>query len=117
MRRYLIKQPESAPAGKTYDVAMTFTTPIGKSTPRVKVAAGTTFDLQMEDNGRKSTASIVLTAEGADSVKLDGTVECGNIPAAHPVVVARLGQAATVNAAPGCDLNVLVTEAAKPAVH
>jgi hypothetical protein len=112
----LMRQPDNAAAGKTDDVATTFATPIGQSTPRVKVAAGTSFALETEDKGVKSMASFVLTAEGADSVKLDGTVQCGAMPAAHQVVVARLGQQARVSAAPGCELNVLVAEAAKTAV-
>ena len=106
-----------APAGKTYDVAITFTTPAGKSTPRAQVLAGKQFKVAVDGNGSKSMASFLLTTEGADSVKLDGTVECGSMPAAHPVLVARLGQAATVAAAPGCELSVLVAEAPKPAAN
>jgi hypothetical protein len=106
-----------APAGKTYDVAVTFTKPAGKSTPQTQVPAGKQFKVEVDDNGSKSMATFLLTAEGADSVKLDGTVECANAPSVHPVLVARLGQQATVQAAPGCELSVLVAEAKKPATN
>jgi hypothetical protein len=103
------------PAAKTYEVALTFTAQAGKSTARTQVLAGKQFKAQVDDNGNRSMASFLLTAAGADSVKLDGTVECGNAPAVHPVLVARLGQPATLNAAPGCELSVLVAEALRPA--
>jgi hypothetical protein len=106
----LTRKDDTAPA-KTYDVAMTFTTPSGTSTPRAQVAAGKTFKVQLDSNGSKAMASLMLTAESADSVKLDGTVECANMPAVHPVVIARLGQAETVSATPGCQLSVMVAEA------
>jgi hypothetical protein len=106
-----------APAAKTYDVAMTFTTPAGKSTASAQVLAGKQFKVQVDGDGGKAMAAFLLTTEGADSVKLDGNVECANAPAAHPMLVARLGEAATVQAAPGCELSVLVAEAPKPAAN
>jgi hypothetical protein len=106
-----------APAGKTYDVAITFTTPAGESTSRAQVVAGKQFKAQVDANGSRSSASFLLTTEGADSVKLDGTVECASMPPAHPVLVARLGQAATVAAAPGCALSVVAAEAAQAAAY
>lgn len=108
---------EDAPAGKTYDVSITFTKPGGKSSPFGQVAAGKQIKVEVDDNGSKSMASFVLTSEGADSVKLDGTVECATTPAVHPVVIARLGQETTVHAAPGCELSVKVAEASTPAVR
>lgn len=112
-----LTRKDEAPAARTYDVAITFTKPGGKSTPVAQVQAGKQIKVEIDDNGSKSMASFLVTAEGADSVKLDGTVACGNTPAAHSVLVARLGQQATVAAAPGCELSVLVAEAVKPATN
>jgi hypothetical protein len=113
----LTRKDDTAAAAKTYDVAMTFTTSSGTSTPRAQVAAGKTFKVQLDDNGSKAMASLMLTAESADSVKLDGTVECANMPAVHPVLIARLGQTETVSATAGCQLSVLVAEAPGSATH
>lgn len=112
-----LTRKDDAPAARTYDVAITFTKPGGKSTPVAQVQAGKQVKVEIDDNGSKSTASFLLTSEGADSVKLDGTVACANTPAVHPVLVARLGQEAPVLAAPGCELSVLVAEARKPAAN
>jgi hypothetical protein len=109
-----LTRKDDAAAAKTYDVAITFTKPGGKSTPAAPVQAGNQIKAEVDDNGSKSTASFLLTADGADSVKLDGTVACAGAPPVHPVLIARLGQQATVQAAPGCELSVLVAEAAKP---
>lgn len=109
----LIRQRE-APADKTYDVSVTFVKPGGKSNPSGQVAAGKQIKVEVDDNGSKSTASFVLTPEGADRVKLDGSVECANSPAVRPALVARLGQETTVHAGPGCELSVLVVEATTP---
>jgi hypothetical protein len=111
---YLTRQAGTG-AARTYEVALTFGARAGQSTVHAQLPAGKRFKAQVDDSGSLSTASFLLTAEGADSVKLDGTVECGNTPAVHPVLVARLGQAATVRAAPGCELSVIVAEARTPA--
>ena len=102
---------DEALAVKIYDVSITFTKPGGKSNPSGQVTAGKQIKVEVDDNGSKSMASFVLTPEGSDSVKLDGTVECANSPAVRPAMVARLGQETTVHAGPGCELSVLVAEA------
>jgi hypothetical protein len=107
-----------AAGAKSYDVAMTFTTPTTLSSPRVKVRAAEPFKVVIDDKGSTLMASFVLTADGANSVKLAGTVKCGKSEA-FPVLIARLGEAATVRlqdaGAPGCDLSMLVAEAGKGA--
>lgn len=108
----------TAPAAdaKTYAIAMTFTSGAGKATPRVRVRGGGKFKVAIDDNGTKAAASFVITAAGPDSVKLDGKVECAGAAPAHPVLIARLGEAATVKmqqaGAPSCELAITVTEVA-----
>lgn len=100
----------------TYSVAMTFTTPSGSASPRVLAKAGDPFKVAMADKSGKLMASFVATAAGTGSVRLEGTVECGNAAAAHPVLVARLGEAAVVKlqepGTPGCELAIVVSEVA-----
>jgi bla regulator protein BlaR1 len=106
---------------KTYLVAMTLTTPAGKSSPRLKVRASENFKVvTSDDSGARFTASLALTAVGSDSVKLQGTVECGK-PGAAPLaarpelaVITRLGEAATVkleDAGGNCELALVISDA------
>jgi hypothetical protein len=107
------------PAAKVYEVAMTFRTAFRTaSAPRVRVHADEKFNVILDYQGTDMMASFVLTASGADAVKLNGTVECGHTTA-HPALLTRLGEAAIVKlhegGAPGCELTLLVSEAAMPA--
>jgi hypothetical protein len=109
-----IDKSKVATAVKTYDVAMTFTTPTTQSSPRVKVRSAEPFKVVVDDKGSTLMASLVLTVDGADSVKLAGTVKCGTSEA-YPALVTRLGEAATVSlrdaGEPGCEVSMLVAEA------
>ncbi|MDB5936639.1 MAG: energy transducer TonB [Massilia sp.] len=113
----LSARADTAPraGAKTYDVSMTFTTPAGKSAPRVLARGGEPFKVAMSDKGVKMMASFVVTPVDIKNVRLEGTVECGNGTPAHPVLITRLGMSATVKVqeagAPGCELDIVVSEA------
>ncbi|MFC0133672.1 hypothetical protein CR105_09660 [Massilia eurypsychrophila] len=107
-------QAQSVP--ETYDIAMTFTTPTSKAAPTVRARAGEPFKVMLDDKGAKMMASFVLTPAGKQTVRLEGTVECGRTKPAHPVMVAHLGSTATVKVeetgTPGCELAMVVTKTA-----
>lgn len=109
-------EPTPAPGAQTYDIAMTFTTPTTKAAPLLRVRATEQFKVQFDDKGKKATASFVLTPVGAKEVRLEGTVECGNSTPARPVLLTHLGATATVRVqetgTPGCELAMVVTQAA-----
>lgn len=117
----LAARAETAPAAgaNTYAIAMTLTTAGDKSAPRLQVKEGEPFKIATNNKGVKFVASFVLTAAAKNTVKLAGTVECGNAKPAHPVLLTALGEPATVKVAetgaPGCELAMVVTKLAEAA--
>jgi hypothetical protein len=101
----------------SYFIAMTVTTGGDKSAPRLMVKEGELFKIAMENKGVKFVASFVLTADAKNTVKLDGTVECGKATPSHAVLITALGETATVKVAetgaPGCELAMVVSEVPK----
>lgn len=115
----LAARADIAPASGAhiYFIAMTVTTAGDKSAPRLQVKEGELFKIAMENKGVKFVASFVLTADAKNTVKLDGTVECGNAKPTHPVLITALGETAMVKVAetgaPGCELAMVISEVAK----
>ncbi|HEU4373492.1 MAG TPA: hypothetical protein VFS02_08380 [Telluria sp.] len=104
---------------KTYTVDMTITTPNSTTTPRVMVRESEAFKVTTGEGDTKMSASFVLTPAGAGTVKLDGSVRCADGKESHPVVIARLGESATVKIQGSgdkpCELAMLVSEEVQPA--
>ena len=104
---------------KTYTVAMTMTTPNSTSSPNLLVRESEAFKVSIGEADEKMSASFVVTPAGAGTVKLDGSVRCADGKESHPVLIARLGETATVKIqGPGdkpCELAMLVSEETQPA--
>jgi hypothetical protein len=117
----LMLSRDSAPVAgskQLYDVAMTFTTPAGKSQQRAQARDGQSFNISVEDKQGKLTAAFSLAAAGADAVKLEGAFGCGDASAPAAPLTARLGAPAVVkrqveSSAPACQLEVVVTKLAE----
>ena len=110
----------AAPSAQVYKVAMKLRVGSHTSSPRVHVKEAEAFKLTMDNSqGGKMTASFVVTAMGPGAVKLAGTVDCAGASTAHPVLITRLGESATVkmqeDGAPPCGLDFLVSELAPAA--
>jgi hypothetical protein len=117
----LMLSRDSAPVAgskQLYDVAMTFTTPAGKSQQRAQARDGQSLNVSADDKLGKLTAAFSLAAAGADAVKLEGAFGCGGASAPAAPLTARFGAPAMVkrqveSSAPACQLEVVVTKLAE----
>lgn len=112
----LAARADTTPAAnaKTYNIAMTFRVGTHTAAPRVRVREAERFSVAIDNDGVKLAASFAVAAAGQGAVKLDGTVDCGAAGTAHPVLLARLGEASKVTVqepgAPQCELDMVVSE-------
>ena len=115
----LIASMAHAADPKTYSIAMTITTPNSTTSPRLIVREAESFKVSVGEADEKMAASFVVTPAGASTVKLEGSVRCADGKESRPVLIARLGEAATVKVqGPGdrpCELSMLVSEETQPA--
>ena len=80
--------------------------------------AGQAFNVAADDKAGKLTAAFMLTAAGADAVKLEGGFGCGGASMPYPSVTARLGAPTAIktpveSAAPVCQREIVVTKLAE----
>ena len=108
---------ESKPVaeGTLYDIAMTFTTSAGPTRQRVQARTGQTFNVSVADQQGNLQAAFLLTAEGADKVKLEGKFGCRGASAPYPPFTARLGASTAIKAqaesgAPACELAMVISK-------
>jgi hypothetical protein len=94
-------------------------TSTGISTPRVQVKEGESFKIVTGEENAKVSASFTVSAVPPASVKLAGSVRCADGAAATPTLIAKLGEAASVNvsgpAEVRCQLTMTVNEENQPA--
>lgn len=104
---------------KTYNVDINMVTSGGISKPRVQVKEGESFKIVTGEENAKVAASFTVAAASPGAVKLNGSVRCADGAAATPTVIARLGEAASVEvsgpADSRCRLTMTVTEESRPA--
>ncbi|MDB5960553.1 MAG: hypothetical protein JWP59_1847 [Massilia sp.] len=111
--------PAFAAEPKTYTVDISMATSTGISTPRVQVKEGESFKIVTGEENAKVSASFTVSAVPPASVKLAGSVRCADGAAATPTLIAKLGEAASVNvsgpAEVRCQLTMTVNEENQPA--
>lgn len=112
---------DSAPVAEStlYDIAMTFTTSAGPTPQRAQARAGQAFNVSVADRQGKLQAAFVVTAAGAESVRLEGGFGCSGASTPYPPFTARLGTPAAIripaqSGAPPCALEMVVTKLAQP---
>lgn len=104
---------------KTYMVDLSLRTAAGLATSRVQVKDGESFRIVTGEADAKIAASFTVSAVGANSVRLTGSVRCADGAAATPTLISRLGEAADVTVTgpneARCQLAMTVREESQPA--